>query len=383
MRDGTDRGGEGLVADAVEPAGRRAAAVRALADRWTRVLTAPGTAPGSGGFACSPAGLWLALAAVAAGARGRTADELGALLGTSGPAAAPDVTEAARELAGTGASAVATGVWSRVAVREEYRAALPDIGFGPLDPAAVDAWVYAGTGGLIERLPLRIGPGTLLALVNVIALKADWEKPFDAAHTRDQPFAGASGASRPVATMHARVSVRDAWSVGAARVVELRCRRGPDGRPPVRVRFVLGEPGAGAARVLPAGWAPKRAGTPLDADLLTVALPRLALRTTLQVHEGLPALGVRTALSDAADFSGLSRTPLAVSEVVQETVVRIEEAGVEAAAVTAVSTRAGSARPTATRPLHLAFDRPFGLVVLAGDTDVPLFACWQAEAPDA
>ncbi|NEB98645.1 serine protease, partial [Streptomyces anulatus] len=55
-------------------------AVRRLAERWVRDGMAAGEGRGGTGtgtgFVCSPAGLWLALAAVAAGARGATAAEL-------------------------------------------------------------------------------------------------------------------------------------------------------------------------------------------------------------------------------------------------------------------------------------------------------------------
>ncbi|MFD5983346.1 serpin family protein [Streptomyces cyaneofuscatus] len=362
-------------------AATRARAVQHLAHRWIRDALATGKPAAGGSFVCSPAGLWLALAAVAAGARGGTARELRALLGTADREAGPAVTAAARELALTGALGVATRVWSRVPVERAYREALPDVRFDDvLDPEAVDAWVREATGGLIEALPLEVTDKTLLALVNILALKARWEKPFDARGTRDLPFTDASGTTRPVATMTKGVPLTDVWAVDGAYVVELRCTGGPDGGG-ARVRFVLGEPGAGAARVLPAGWTDRAAGVRPEVDRVSLALPRLTLRTRIAVTGQLPALGVRLATSDAADFSGLSPLPLAISDVVQEAVLKVAEEGVEAAAVTVVAMRAGSAAPPPQRVLHLAFDRPFGIVVLPADGEVPLFTAWQADTP--
>ncbi|WP_406189888.1 serine protease [Streptomyces anulatus] len=359
-------------------------AVQRLAERWIRDGMAAGEGwggTGTGtGFVCSPAGLWLALAAVAAGARGATAAELRALLGTADREAAPVVTALARGLARTGALGVATRVWSRVPVLPAFQEALPDVRFDPMDPAAADAWVREATGGLIERLPLEITDETLLALVDVLALKARWEKPFEAWRTHDLPFTDAARTVAPVPTMVKDVPPADAWTAGGAYVVELRCATEPGGDPGARVRLVLGEPGAGAGRVLPVGWAPRAEGVPLDTDRVTIGLPRLTLRTRVPVTGQLASLGVRLALTDAADFSGLSREPLAISEVVQEAVLKIAEEGVEAAAVTVVAMRAGSA-PRPQRVHHIAFDRPFGVVVLAGTEDTPLFTAWQAEAP--
>ncbi|MEU0132547.1 serpin family protein [Streptomyces sp. NPDC006296] len=350
-------------------------AVQRLGERWLPEL-AP---PGGRGFVCSPAGLWLALTALAAGARTETAEELRALLGTAGREAAAVVTDAARDWGRTGALHLATRVWHDVPLRPEYVRALPDVAFGAVDAAEADAWVRERTGGLIERLPLDLG-GVALALANVLALKAFWEVRFDPARTRDLPFTDAAGRSLPVATMHAPVRRADVWTVPGAHVVELRCRTGPDGAAPARVRFVLGEPGEEAARVLPRAWAAEDSRTPLEAGAVTVALPRFTLRTRIPLTEQLPALGVRLATdSAAADLSGLSPVRLHVSEVVQEAVVKVGEEGVEAAAVTVAAARSAAPRPRTVR--HLAFDRPFGVVVLDGSSDVPLFAGWQADLP--
>ncbi|MEV7191378.1 serpin family protein [Streptomyces sp. NPDC093510] len=236
---------------------------------------------GSGDFVCSPAGMWLALASVAAGARRQTADELRELLGVAEGEAARAVTDGARALAGTDALGVATRVWSRVPVLREYEEALPDIGFGPLDPDAADAWVREATDGMIERLPVVVTPDTLLLLVNALVLKARWEDPFEGAATRD------------AWVVDVGVGAGGGLGVGVgARVVEMRCA-GRGGLPPVRVRFVLGEPGAGPAAVLPLAWAPRERRSAIDAEQISMALPRLSLRTR----------------TDAADFSGMSPSP--------------------------------------------------------------------------
>ncbi|NBE55694.1 serpin family protein [Streptomyces boluensis] len=354
-----------------------------LAERWL-----PHVGGGEEDFVCSPAGLWLALASVAAGARGSTADELRELLGVAGQDAARAVTEGARALSRTDALAVATGVWSRVPVYRAYREALPDIGFGPMDPDAIDAWVNRATGGLVSRLPVRITPETLLVLVNALALKARWQDPFQAHATRPEAFTDAAGERHQVATMHGPVPPGQAWEVaaeeGAARVVELGCVA-PAGAGPsaaAKVRFVLGAPGATPARVLPLAWAPVARRRPLDADAVRIALPKLSLRSTVEIVPHLVALGVRQAFQDAADFSALSPEPLAVSQVVQEAVVKVAEQGVEAAAVTVVAMRLGGAYRPPERIEHIAYDRPFGVVVLDGSGTVPLFTAWQAGAPE-
>ncbi|MFI1091395.1 serpin family protein [Streptomyces sp. NPDC020917] len=358
-----------------------------MAARWVPVAAAEAAATAGGGdLVCSPAGLWLALGAVAAGAEHGTAAELRALLGAAGPEAAGLVTAAARALSGTDALAVATGVWSRATLLPAFQGALPDVAFGPLgDQAALDAWVREATGGLIGRLPLTVPATARMVLVNALALKARWDRPFAAEKTRRRAFTDAAGRLHQVPTMHGEVPLDAVWTTpGGATVVELPCAAAPDGSPGARVRFVLGAPGRSAAEVLPEAWAAERES--VRAARVTVDLPRLSLRATIEVTPHLAVLGVRTATTRAADFSLLSGEPLKVSQVAQACLLRVAELGVEAAAVTSV-VMVRAAVVHAPHPLRIAFDRPFGIVVLpAADPtgasgDVPLLAAWQASAP--
>ncbi|MDX2297570.1 MULTISPECIES: serpin family protein [Streptomyces] len=388
-----------------------AEAVRELAARWLPRL-------GGGDFVVSPVGLWLALGAVASGARGRTGEELRGLLGVGGKAAAEAVTSLGRRLAGGDGLAVATGVWSRVRVGDVFRSRLPDVRFEvfpradwyelpdeafgatddvslgevPVDARPVfDAWVREATGGRITRLPLDLDGSEDLVLLNALALKASWLSAFPGRLTRDEPFTDARGATRPVPTMRSRIPARWVWYVDGVTVVELPCREG------LRVRFVLGPevpggpggsggpgaargPGAaGPAGVLAAGWAGPGERRALGAGAADLSLPRFTLRTTgADVTGHLAALGVSRALGPGADFSGLSADGLYLSRVGQSALVEVAEEGVEAAAVTQLAMPRGAASPRPEAVERIAFDRPFGIVVLDASGELPLFTGWRS-----
>ncbi|MFD3660673.1 serpin family protein [Streptomyces sp. NPDC058659] len=377
-----------------------AVAVRELAARWLPRL-------GDGDFVVSPVGLWMALGAVASGARGRTGEELAGLLGVEGEAAARAVTEAGRWLGGTDGVAVATGVWSTMPVLDGFRRGLPGVGFGVLPGAAclalpdtafgatddmswgetpdaqdaLDAWVRGATDGRIPRLPLDLDGSEDLVLLNALALKASWLTAFPAHLTRDEPFTDGNGDTRPVPTMRQRIPPGWVRSVGGVTVVELPCDGGGAGGS--RVRFALGREGAGPGDVLPAAWAGAAEGTPLAADSVDLALPRFTLRTRTDVRPDLDALGVRLALRPEADFSGISAADMYIDKVLQEAVVEVAEEGVEAAAVTQVTMTRSAAAPRPTVVERIAFDRPFGVVVLDAAGQVPLFVGWRRSAPGA
>ncbi|GAA3396117.1 hypothetical protein GCM10017752_48680 [Streptomyces roseoviridis] len=338
---------------------------------------------------------------MASGAGGETAGELREVLGVAGPEAAdavsalgrtgavagPDGTDAATGRDRTGGAfargpadgvALATGVWSRVPLRPEFRDRLPGVGFGTLGAQAqreIDAWVRGATGGRVEALPVRLDGGEDLVLAGALALKAAWLSRFPAHLTRDEPFTAGHGATALVPTMHQRIPAHRAWRFGGATVVELPCAGDT-----VRVRFVLGEEGCGPAEVLPLAWAGPAARMPVRAEAVDLALPRFTLRTRTDVYARLPALGIGRAVRPDADFSGLSPVPLYVSAAVQEALVEIAEEGVEAAAVTVVAMTRGAAAPRQRRVERIAFDRPFGVVVLDGTGEVPLFTGWRARA---
>ncbi|MFC8507445.1 serpin family protein [Streptomyces sp. NPDC057411] len=353
--------------------------IRELARDWLGLVGAADR-----DFVVSPVGLWLALGAVASGARGETGGELRGLLGVDGGAAAEAVTRVGRRLSDGDGVAVATGVWSRLSVLDAFRRGLPDVSFGLLPgpgevsrgaQAALDAWVRRATGGRIGSLPLVLDGSEDLVLLNALALKAAWARPFPAQLTHDEPFTDAHGVTRPEPTMRQRIPVRQVWYVDGVTVVELPCKgKGGDA---VRVRCALGPEGAGPAEVLPAAWAGPGERRPVAADAVDLALPRFGLWTRIDAHAQVAALGVRRALRPGADFSGICAADLHVSKVVQEALVEIAEEGVEAAAATAVTmTRSAAPRPLAIE--RVAFDRPFGVAVLAGADDLPLFVGWRA-----
>ena len=172
----------------------------------------------------SPAGLWLALGAVAAGARAETADELRALLGVAGDEAADAVTATTRTCGPPTRSPWRPAHGPARRCTAPTATSLPGLALGGVpDQAQADTWVREATGGLIATLPVMLDPDTALTIVNILALKARWEHPFREWSTRPEPFTDAQGVEHEVATMHGAVDPADAWRApGGVRVVELR-----------------------------------------------------------------------------------------------------------------------------------------------------------------
>ena len=142
---------------------------------------------------------------------------------------------------------------------------------------------------------------TLLVLVNALYLKAAWSDPFHESSTTDADFHLADGTVVQVPTMlghvGAQVGAGDGW----------RSARLPYVGGTLAMTVVLPDPGRLAdveALVAERDWS-----AVLDApshERLELRLPRFTVRTGARLRELLVALGMPTAFTDDADFSGLT-----------------------------------------------------------------------------
>ncbi|MDQ0599188.1 serine protease inhibitor [Streptomyces canus] len=378
------------------------ATIRAVND-----LTSRWAGASKGGTVFSAAGVWPLLAFLADGAAGRAREELAEALGVPAGRAAV----AARELLTTMAAVVgldsAVGLWTRrfVELREEWAAGLPAEAHGVLtgdldaDREALDAWAAKHTGGAIGRLPVTLGPDSSLVLATALALRTDWEVPFEGELV---PWCGRdrAGLSRTDPDLDGVAVARTA--VGA--VTEARVR-GTDG---VDVHLLLGDeeltPGqvlgagvdilAGAVPAVPGSRLPLGAAGPgLRVETVRTARPEppsLTLSTVgftldadhdLLAHPGL--FGLATA-SDRAPghFPGITPAPLALAEGRHSATATFGAEGFRAAAVTAYAMDWMGWEPEPeheSRRAYAGFDRPFGFLAVHRDTRLVLAAGWVTD----
>ncbi|WP_290059266.1 serpin family protein [Amycolatopsis solani] len=325
-----------------------------------------------GGNSCfSPYSVASALTLAALAARGRTREELVALLGEVGEQAR--LLNAAAQLGEERGEqpelAVANTLWAddRLPLEDSFKAELAGwpgaaVAGAPFEsePEAARGMINDDVGrttrGLIPQLlpPGSIDRDVAAVLVNALYLKAAWKLPFREANTSDAPFHAPSG-TRDVPTMWLSESVGYAHAHGWQ-----------------AVQLVAGG-GLQAVVLLPDGELAE-AEAALDQAKLTallgeirfkpveLSLPKVSLDVPSSLTGVLRGLGVRTMFSDEADLSGLSPDPrLTVSEVLHQAVLRVDEQGFEGAAATALTMRLTSM--IIDEPVAVAVDRPFLLLV--------------------
>ncbi|MET8845920.1 serpin family protein [Amycolatopsis sp. NPDC004625] len=333
---------------------------------------------GGGNTCFSPYSVASALTLAARAARGRTRDELVALVGD------PDeqtvlLRDAAQPSEDDAELAVANTLWAddRLPLEDSFKtelAAWPGaaVASAPFEkePEAARALINDDVGrtthGLIPQLlpPGSIDSDVAAVLVNALYLKAAWKLPFREANTSDAPFHAPSG-DRDVPTMWLSERVGYAHA-GGWQAVQLAAAGGlqavvllPDGD--------LAEAEAGLDQPSLTSLLESLAFKPVE-----LALPKVSLDVPSSLTGVLRGLGVRTVFTDDADLGGLSPDPrLTVSEVLHQAVLRVDEQGFEGAAATALTMRLTSMM--IDEPVAVTVDRPFLLLVRHAGTGALYF----------
>jgi serpin B len=236
--------------------------------------------------------------------------------------------------------------------------------------ARINTFVSERTNGRIPEVLPRdsLDAETRFVLTNTVWFKAPWAKEF--ASRGDLPFHRADGTTVAVPTMFA--------GAGSAGAHPGRYGEGP-GWKAAELPYLGGR--LSMVVIVPDDLAafeaaldgPRLAAVTggLQADLLSVQLPRWQSRTAVSLPEQLGALGLRRAFLPTAEFSALSPEATKIDDVVHQAFVAVDEKGTEAAAATAVI--GGPTSVPVPRGTPIVVDRPFVYAIRDVETGAVLF----------
>ena len=239
----------------------------------------------------------------------------------------------------------------------------------PTAVKAINNWCSENTNGKITEIIDRLGAGDVMVLINALYFNAPWENEFDPALTTDQTFYGKNKESK-VRMMSSKGHYMYAESQGF-QVIQLPY----EGRE-YAMYVVLPPKDADLDKLLSRmdASAYMSAMDALAPQEVRVLLPKFKIETSMLLNEALQNMGIRTAFTSAADFSGITESgSLAVDQVKQKCYMDVSEKGTEAAAVTSIQIRLTSARPVQKVPV-MRVDRPFFFVIADGANEKVLFA---------
>lgn len=338
----------------------------------------------------SPASIAYALAMTGLGARGTTAAEMDAVLHL--PADGEVVAAGCGKLMGNLASndgAVTVNLANRLygqrgtpfapaylaLLERHFGAALEQVDYRR-DPEAarglINGWVEEQTAQKIRDL---LGPGTVtpmteLVLVNAVYFLGKWSEPFPKEATREAPFHRERGGD--VTTEFMRKTGRFGYAEHEGVQVASLPYRG-DSMEMVVILPNEGTPLAQVEQQLDAAKLAEWLASPTSTQV-EVTLPRLHLETSFELADALAKLGMPTAFTGEADFSGMTTdaTRLFISRVIHKAYLDVDEEGTEAAAATAVVIKRLSVEVPGRAKTFRA-DRPFILAIRHRDSGAILF----------
>jgi serpin B len=233
----------------------------------------------------------------------------------------------------------------------------------------INAWVTEKTEEKITDLIAKgaLGPRVRLVLTNAVYFKGTWQDQFDPTRTRQQPFTTIGGDKVSVAMM-SRTGAYPFAAHEEALILELPY----EGERLAMLVLLPGTPGPEALAALEAALTPERLQAwihSLRKSEVAVSLPRFEMTWGVEeLKDELQALGMKTAFTDDADFTGMTEAErLYLDSVVHKAYVKVNEEGAEAAAAT------GAVMRVTAMPPQFRADRPFLFLIRDRKTETILF----------
>jgi len=345
---------------------------------------------GGANLILSPFNIATALSMALAGARGRTAGEIQSVLhlhydstyDAALGALLADLTRAGN----TGGNELytANGLWVQkgLAIQpafentlaNNYRAPLTPLDFIANPEAArsqINRWTEEHTKEKIKNLfqAGSLDSQTRLVLTSAIYFYGKWQDPFVTSRTQPAPFTPPTGATTQANFMN-QTSHFGYTETPSTQILEMRYAGTGIAFDVLLPKVLTGLPDLEKSLTLEnlTGWLGN-----LTTRNVQLSLPKFRAESEFSLRNALSTMGMPTAFTDKADFSGIDpKCGLAISEVVHKAFVDVSEQGTEAAAATGITMRATAMRMPEEAVVFRA-DHPFIFLIRDTRTGVVLF----------
>lgn len=324
----------------------------------------------------SPISLYMALAMVATGAKGETAEEIYQLLGRGvDPEALAQEMQQLNQLLNVktegGRIKLANSIWSQQdlpfeptfikRLNDKFAAALFEVDFSlPETAEEMSNWVSDMTEGLIKPEFTDL-ENMISVLINTLYFKEGWVYPFEEANTKPDIFHGINGdIEKDFLQQRKEFEYIDHDGIeGVILPFELS-------------RMIILKKSGTNPKTLLEDYSLEELTKFKQRATVNLSLPKFKFDNSYDLIDTLKSLGIHQAFDlGLADFSAMTPTGSAISQVRQDSFIALDETGVEAAAMTMI----GNERAMILEDppiVDLSFDEPFLFIIESRDS-VPLF----------
>lgn len=237
---------------------------------------------------------------------------------------------------------------------------------------SINLWIEEHTNGLIKNmLSDHALDSSVMALVNTVYLKAAWMREFSADATSERSFKNADGTEVLTDFMYAKavhkvietekyIGVSLPYSDGTLEFAALMPKDASASSSDT-VEYIFNDGGWSA--VLKTAFEEK----------IKLYLPKFEQKMNGSLIDILKRMGITDAFSPCtADFSGIANN-IFVEEILQNAVLKVDEAGTEAAAATVVQIALTCMPMPEEDPRVIEFNRPFAFAVVDSKTGAVIF----------
>ena len=319
----------------------------------------------------SPLSVQMALAMTANGARGETLTEMETALGGL-------PIDTLNEYLYTTRTALsddwhlANSIWFKSAVDQGFLQTNADYygadafqsAFDDQTVNDINNWVNTHTDGMIEKAIDRIDKSSMMYLINALVFDAAWATPYANSELYTGSFTTEAGDRSAVNMMISRETtyLNDGRATGFVKPYAGG-----------QYAFVALLPNAGISLAeyihgLDAAALCKMLSTDRQ-EIVIAHLPQFEIEYGATLNGVLADMGMPTAFTDRADFSGMGRDDLCIGDVMHKTHITVDEHGTKAGAVTSVEIKTMSAGPENV----VVLNRPFVYMIVDTQTNVPAF----------
>lgn len=243
------------------------------------------------------------------------------------------------------------------------------------DPSLVNKvnnWCYENTGHMIKKILDSVDANAIMYLMNAIFFDAKWEDQYESNQVSSRDFYNYDGTISNIKFMNSKesegfvsddksyVGVKKDYKNGEYSFVAILPSEGTD-----IYDFVNTLDGKKYEEIFENRF---------YGDVYA-KIPKMKIEYEYNLEDILSNMGLDLAFNqEKADFSSLGKSNgnIFVSEVKQKTALEVDEKGTKAAAITIIGMKATAVAPSEDY-LEVILDRPFVLLIVDNNTNIPLF----------
>ena len=218
------------------------------------------------------------------------------------------------------------------------------------------------TNGLLKDTISQLSADTVCVLVNTIYFKGDWKEAFDKSLTSKGVFKAADG-EKHVDFMHHSKLKCGYLEAESFVYLAIPYQGGA-------VKFVIQMRGDGV--IGDSDYNNVVSAANKNEEKCDVKIPKFKASFKTQLNDILKTLGVNGIFKSSPDFQKISDQSIAVSEVIHQAFIQVDEVGTEAAAATVIVMARSMEMPRPT-PVFVA-DRPFQYHIVDTTNNLVLFS---------